>query len=1018
MSAFRKAPITMPGMTNDLIEKTLYAYGAAKECVRLFEWDDASLLFYATLASARRNGEDDLQALCGIYEWQQQPLAFLVDGQLIKGTNHLRRIRRLLAMRGGAPYLALLQNGRLTVYGVGLDNATEKTAEVKLPQNMQPSQVIPHLSNVRPGTAGRHRWIEQVVLSLLDEAITRLIRTCQVPSAEAISLVGRALFTRFLVDRGLLSDGDAKRISGTSIIQLFDSATSARCINDWLDETFNGDLLPLPDDAFARLTPNAFAVLGNILRRAPGGQCQLEWEENWAHLDFAYIPVGVLSQAYEHFLCSHNADTQKKEGGFYTPALIAQVMLRGAMHALRAEGRSHIAKVLDPAAGAGVFLISAFRQLVAEHWLITQVRPDTQALRRILYEQIAGFDVNEEALRFAALGLYLISIELDPNPQPVQKLRFDENLRDRVLFKVGEHGSAGSLGKNVGAQHNGKYDIVIGNPPWSSSTKLVEWPDIEKGVREVAEPRLRDVPFRPLLPNEVLDLPFVWHAMRWCREDGQIAFALHARLLFLQGDGMPEARNAILSALDVTGILNGADLCDSRVWPGVSAPFCLLFARNARPTPASSFRYVSPKREDRLNAAGAFRVDASNAPQLTPAQVIEQPNVLKVLYRGGQLDLELLRRVKSVGEPVDDYWRKLGELRGKATWSGNGYQHLRSSSRINRKDGKRGEPALDLLGKPCLTTTEDFRLLLDASVLPKFVQERVHRGRSRNIYQGPMLVVHESPSAHSNRVNVAVCDEDLVYSQSFNGYSAKKHPRGKKLVRFMALVIGSKPALWYLLLTSGRFGVERRVVEKSMIDTMCVPDFDSLSADELERAEGMFNEVANATGSALDNAWKKVDAWVAELYGLQPSDVEVIADTLAHGVPFASNWEAAQRRPAQSEVDRFLETLKQALIPFAARYDMTIDAKEVKLPYELPWLMIKLNAGKKNTPPLDVEADIESILRMADGLGTTEVVVPLDGGELLIARLSQARYWTPTQARLFSRHIAWEYRQHLFKVCK
>lgn len=83
-----------------------------------------------------------------------------------------------------------------------------------------------------------------------------------------------------------------------------------------------------------------------------------------------------------------------------------------AFHALRRDGTAHQARVLDPAAGAGDLLIAAFRQIVRERWVCDGVRPDTNVLRHILYHQIVGFDINEEALRFAALGLYLISIEL------------------------------------------------------------------------------------------------------------------------------------------------------------------------------------------------------------------------------------------------------------------------------------------------------------------------------------------------------------------------------------------------------------------------------------------------------------------------------------------------------------------------------------------------------------------------------------------------------------------------------
>ena len=86
------------------------------------------------------------------------------------------------------------------------------------------------------------------------------------------------------------------------------------------------------------------------------------------------------------------------------------MLVRGAFHALRRDGLAHEARVLDAAAGAGVFLITAFRELVAERWRHEHMRPDTKTLRNILYRQITGFDINESALRFAALGLYLASI--------------------------------------------------------------------------------------------------------------------------------------------------------------------------------------------------------------------------------------------------------------------------------------------------------------------------------------------------------------------------------------------------------------------------------------------------------------------------------------------------------------------------------------------------------------------------------------------------------------------------------
>ncbi len=74
-------------------------------------------------------------------------------------------------------------------------------------------------------------------------------------------------------------------------------------------------------------------------------------------------------------------------------------------------------RVLDPACGAGVFLVLAFRRIYPEFWRQAKGRrgPGTEAIRWILENELVGFDISEEALKLAArLSLYLTAVELDP----------------------------------------------------------------------------------------------------------------------------------------------------------------------------------------------------------------------------------------------------------------------------------------------------------------------------------------------------------------------------------------------------------------------------------------------------------------------------------------------------------------------------------------------------------------------------------------------------------------------------
>ncbi len=993
------------------LSSILEKYGADLDSLRLFDVDDPCLLPYTTLVSARNAGDEDLTALLGVYEWQSTPLVFLVNGDEIRDDSHFRHLRRCVALRGDAPYLGVVHPGQLTIHRVSLDKAGQDASRLSDMSAKDTRTTFPRLANFRPDVSSHRKWISQIVLKLLRETISEL-RKHDITGDDAISITGRALFLRFLGDRKLLP------ASLKPVEQLFDDANRAEMASRWVDNTFNGDFLPISDGLFARLPKEVFHFLGNILRRAPGGQLYLEWQEKWEYLDFAHIPVGVLSEAYEHYMREHYRDRQRKEGSFYTPRAIADLMVKAAFHALRREGEAHRAVVLDPSAGAGVFLVSVFRHLVAQRWTHDKKRPDTNTLREILYNQIVGFDINEAALRFAALGLYLMSIELDPEPEPIEKLRFNKNLRSVVLHDLGNGvtGSLGSLGKMVSAEHIGRYDLVIGNPPWASSTHLPGWPEVLEIVASIAGERLPQETTPPPLPNEVLDLPFVWRAMEWAKPGGHITFALHGRLLFLQGDGMAQARSSLFRALDVRGVINGAEVCQTRVWPEISAPFCLLFARNQLPPPGAAFRFVSPHMEKGLNDAGIMRVDTAKAELITPDQVSERPELFKILYRGSALDLEVFDRMAGRElVPLEQYWRlRFGEQNGRLRQAGNGYQRLRDSSRIRKNgDGEPGVSAKYLEGMKELTSEAIKCILVDNAKLIDFTQKRIHDPRPGSLFKAPLLLVRESPPGATGRIRVALAENDLVFNQSFHGYSAWGDPQGHHLLRYIALLVSSRPAIWHVLMTSGRFGVERRVVEKITIDSIPLVPFEFLEPELLKQIDPLFSALAQK--DSPEN-WAAVDTWAANVYGLRERDLRIIDDTLRFNMPFARYQNAAQTPPTPAELIAFCDVLKSELNSWAKREGRTLEICPITLPAGSPWAVVRVCATGKNKGVCALPTDDwPEVLRIADSLAATEVIHPdQDSNCLWIARLNQARYWSRSQARLVARRIVWENLDTLF----
>lgn len=987
---------------------TLELYGAEASFIRFFDEDGPDLLPYATLISARNTGDEDFLALRAVYEWQSTPLIFLISGEDIRDESHFKRIRRCVALRGDAPYLGVVQAGQISFHHVSLDAKGSSATRFQPPALSEAGSTFVHIANNRPGASTQRKWISHVVLKLLKETIGELARNNVIPQNDVISLAGRALFIRFLGDRNLIPTDFGP------VGQIFDNLDSIANINDWLDETFNGDFLPLSKGLLTSTTIKALLPLGNILRRAPEGQMYLGWEEKWDYLDFAHIPVGVLSEAYEGYMREHDPDRQRKEGSYYTPRQIVDLMVKGSFLALRRQGTAHTAKVLDPSAGAGIFLVSSFVQLVIERWHHDGKQPDTQILRDILYNQIAGFDINEAAMRFAALGLYLISIEIDPVPEPVEKLRFNRNLRGHVLHDLNANSEdgLGSLGSAVGQRHQHQYDLVIGNPPWSSATGLGHWSIVKNIVGGIAQERLgTGIELDSLLPNEVLDLPFVWRSMEWAKPNGQIAFALHSRLLFQQSDGMPSARSALFNALDVTGVINGTELRSTKVWPVVLAPFCLLFARNCPPLPDAVFRFVTPRLEESLNRAGIMRIDTANATLVNPRQLASRPELLKILFRGNKLDLRVFDKIMAQNLPtVNAYWqRNFGCHKGSAAQAGNGYQKTGASSRVRKGETEGGVSAEYLHGFSELNSTAFESNLIDPEKLTKFMQPRIHDRRPVDLFRGPLLLVRESPSAGANRIQVSVSDGNLVFNKSYQGYSAFGHPEARLLVRYLALLINSKFAIWYSLMCSGRFGVEREVIESITIDQLPFVAIENLNNEVRGRIDTLFGSLVEdeSHGRAA------IDAWIASIYGLTERDVRVIDDTVKYNLPFAGSKSAAQQSPSKDQMRQFCNELSETLSAWARRENLVITIEEVALDSTLPWSVVVVSASVSLNSAASsalFKEHWQRVIKIADSLAATEIVHPDATNRCIwIAQLKQARYWSSSQSQLIASRIVWDH---------
>ncbi len=999
-------------------------------------------------------------SLSAVAEHQGTALLYLVDacGKSRVDDRALAGVRRTLANRSDPAWLGVVQHASLEIFPIGFHQAPDtqpvRTIEARSKTAPLFFQSLVHgtfgESKALPGTDYVYRKIFDLLTRTTDEFVPAGGKS-RINAIEVLSMAGRALFFRFLIDRRIVVEPELSGPNGIcpaaeELKDAFSTPKQAAQTSAWLDATFNGDFLPLIDESIPlddrtareaaylrfynrtehlvgkRIFIHLYAILHGW--RALGDSVQTEID--WGDLDFAHIPVGVLSQVYESF--SHRADprTARDTSVHYTPRTIAKLMVDEAFAAVDDPAS---AMVLDSSCGAGIFLVLAFRRLVREHWNKGE-RPNTAAIQHILYEQIRGFDISEPALRLAALALYITAIELNASPRPPRALKFPRNLRGEVLYRFGDQADTdkkstvfplGSLGPEVPPTFEGTFDIVIGNPPWTRLRDREDGGEEQGGIdakerksiinerntqftaigRRVLQSRgLSEIAKTYQNPDYNPDIPFLWRAMEWAKPDGVIALAMPARLFArTTGTGL-EAWRAVLRSISVTGLINGADLRKTAVWDGVDMPFCVLFARNAMPGPDQRFHYAAPMYEPALNGEGRFRIDYEVAHPLCAARVENQPWLLKTLSLGTWLDVEVVETLLDASrESLDARW---------LAWDPSGQK---TGEGFNRAPGSRPK-YVDFLADLPVFERPSAGFEVDYAALQTYAERygtdaqgrsSANMPRREALFRPPLVIVPQAPGDKRLAPRAYIVDRPIAFSKSYYGYSCAGHPEAETLAALIYLLPHSILFEYFCLMTSRRSGFDRQTFNKEEFDALPFPDIAALSASAKRTVQRLAHQLQHDDVKP----WQRINEFIFELYDLDADAVQVAKDTLFSAASYrragrsALDWTTGEMRAG------FVTTLHESLEPYFDVCGESVAVREAEFQpdrWQQPWFFLSISRESEtvNVNP----ALLREAMKAANRRGCSRIIVhaPRKSG-LLLGLLNQQRWWTITRARLCAQHI-------------
>lgn len=310
-------------------------------------------------------------------------------------------------------------------------------------------------------------------------------------------LINRLLFIRICEDKGLLS----KKISNGGIEKL----------REQLYE-------PVMPDAgvFKQIIFFSYNGANNLYYHFYEKDNPLDWYESgdgdldrvlnrvlWIlnQFNFAKVDRDVLGKLYEKYLPK---EERKALGEFYTPDEVIDYILDEVEYVPNKAIESK--NIIDPACGSGGFLVRATRRLIARYAVIFGKATPKEALDnkkwQSVYERLTpkeceeivnsvalhihGFDINPFAVNISEMNLLFQIIDLYFKAVKGNKTfkvpRFKVYETDSLEMPTAQAGMMqfyGATGKNLAKDKDasdelkkGKYDFVVGNPPYLSSKAI------------------------------------------------------------------------------------------------------------------------------------------------------------------------------------------------------------------------------------------------------------------------------------------------------------------------------------------------------------------------------------------------------------------------------------------------------------------------------------------------------------------------------------------------------------------
>jgi hypothetical protein len=416
------------------------------------------------------------------------------------------------------------------------------------------------------------------------------------------------------------------------------------CLLSALAEHFNGGIFSIDEKCIKELDNKDISELAQFFEA--GYPSNLF---NWKEYSFEHIPVELISNFYEEFIPKTTNGEEKTEekgkketGAVYTPSFLVNLLIDECLPLDRNDLDRNI-KLLDPACGSGIFLVSAYKRLV-QRWRVKNnlANPTADELKEILASNIFGVDVNPKSVNLSVFSLQLALCSMLTPRQIWTEFQFDDlqknkNIVQKDFFEY-------LLDENV--KHD--FDLVIGNPPFSR--KILDGKSYEYYRNLLGKTKY---PIKFENPQKEFAYLFLEKSMHFLSEkQGKLCLILPSGQLLYSDDSV-ELRRLLFSTYNVPQIIDFTFL-RRILFQKTTIASMAFFVEYRQPTEAPVW-HITAKRTKQSKEHYYFEFDHYDFYKVPKSLVTDKINVWKCNLLGGLRVCDIVDKFNKIKPKLKDF---------------------------------------------------------------------------------------------------------------------------------------------------------------------------------------------------------------------------------------------------------------------------------------------------------------------------------------------------------------------------